>query len=49
MTPEKQAASLCLESDVSLSYDAKFGPDIADVNLWQDICTKWADVRKASS
>lgn len=32
-----------LNERVSLSYGAMFGPDIADVTLWQDMCVDIVD------
>jgi hypothetical protein len=32
-----------LDQDVGLLYGAPFGPDIDDVNKWQDICTSVVD------
>ena len=29
---------ILLSEDVGLMYDAQFGPDIADVLVWQDKC-----------
>jgi hypothetical protein len=32
-----------LNQDVGLLYGAQFGPDIDDVNKWQEICTSVVD------
>jgi hypothetical protein len=32
-----------LNQDVGLMYGAQFGPDIEDVNKWQDICVAVVD------
>jgi hypothetical protein len=32
-----------LNQDVGLMYGAQFGPDIDDVNKWQDICVAVVD------
>ena len=32
-----------LERDVDLAYDAKFGPDIDDVQFWEAICIETID------
>ena len=32
-----------VEQEVSLSYGAKFGPDIDDVAQWQEICIQAVD------
>lgn len=32
-----------LNQDVGLLYGAQFGPDIEDVNKWQDICVAVVD------
>ena len=37
------ASVLLLEETVSLAYDAVFGPDVADVALWQEMCIKAVD------
>lgn len=29
--------------DVSIAYDAQFGPDVSDVMEWQDICVEFID------
>lgn len=29
--------------EVILSYNATFGPDVADVHAWQDIAANWVD------
>ncbi len=36
-------AHLLLEQEVGVSYAARFGPDIGDVYLWQDIAIKVID------
>lgn len=28
---------------VTMSFDAKFGPDVDDVERWQDMCTEFVD------
>lgn len=30
--------NILLDEEVSLMYDAQFGPDISDVCLWEDKC-----------
>jgi len=35
--------TVLLEREVGLDYDAKFGPDIANVNAWMDICSDKLD------
>ena len=32
-----------VEQEVSLSYGAKFGPDVDDVAQWQEICIQAVD------
>jgi hypothetical protein len=32
-----------LDEQVGLSYGAAFGPDMADVGLWQEMCIKVVD------
>lgn len=44
VTDTKNAFDL-IEKEVTLSYDAKFGPDIADVGLWQQLCVEAVDNR----
>ena len=39
----KDNDKIIYESRVSLSYDAKFGPDIGDVTEWQEMCSKAVD------
>lgn len=34
---------LLMEEETFLSYGAKFGPDIADINKWQDRCCNFID------
>lgn len=29
--------------EVSMSYGALFGPDVADVNYWENICVDYVD------
>ena len=36
-------AFVLLEQEVELSYGARFGPDIDDVALWQDLSCKAVD------
>ena len=36
-------AFVLLEQEVGLSYGARFGPDIDDVALWQDLSCKAVD------
>ncbi len=36
---------LLMESDVSLSYDAKFGPDVGDVAEWEIAAMDFIDER----
>lgn len=36
--------NVLLCSPVTLMYGAKFGPDVEDVSLWQDMCIKTIDV-----
>ena len=33
-------ATVLVDREVGLSYGAKFGPDFADVQQWQDICVE---------
>lgn len=37
--------SFILEENVTISYDAKFGPDIDDVGFWQQKCVDAVDGR----
>lgn len=32
--------------DVTLAYNAQFGPDVMDVETWQEMCAAAADARK---
>lgn len=44
VTDTKNSADL-LDRDVDLSYGAQFGPDVADVGLWQQLCVDAVDRR----
>ena len=35
--------NLLFEQSVSLDYDARFGPDIANVAEWQELCVNYID------
>jgi hypothetical protein len=39
---------ILLQREVGLSYDALFGPDVSDVQLWQDIATRFVDQRNVT-
>lgn len=34
---------MILETEVGLAYDAVFGPDVADVAMWQESCIEAID------
>lgn len=38
-------SSVLMEKEVNLSYDAKFGPDVLDVESWQQMCVNAVDNR----
>ena len=40
---DTESGKMLLEQDVGLLYGAKFGPDIEDVEKWQDICVAVVD------
>lgn len=44
LTVSKGGETLYTE-DVTLSYGAKFGPDVDDVWAWQESCVKFIDGR----
>lgn len=43
----KQNNQIAFTKDVSLSFGAVFGPDVADVGEWQDLCIGVADNQQA--
>ena len=42
----KKEYELLFKKDVDLLYGARFGPDVADVNYWQDLVVKYVDQDK---
>lgn len=40
---DEYTGTLLLNQEVTLSYDAQFGPDIADVSEWQMLCMTAVD------
>lgn len=40
-----EVLEVLMETEVTLSYDAKFGPDAGDVMQWQEIATRFIDGR----
>ena len=42
---ENITGQLLLDKEVGLSYGAHFGPDVADVGLWQELCVNAVDNR----
>ena len=40
---KEEANKVIFTKDVGLAYDAKFGPDIGDVQDWQSMAVKYID------
>jgi hypothetical protein len=40
---DTESGKMLLEQDVGLLYGAQFGPDVEDVEKWQDICVAVVD------
>lgn len=46
---DTEGGELLHEEEVVVSYDAIFGPDVADVARWQEIAMRIVDSRGASA
>jgi hypothetical protein len=44
---ETGTSRVLLEKQVGLSYGAQFGPDMADVAEWQELCVEAVDSQEA--
>lgn len=42
----KEDGEELLREDTSIGFDAKFGPDFADVLCWENRCVKFIDSRR---